>query len=193
MFNLQLSIKNHWTDKIPDSAIIKRETNCKYGLIAPNVKVVPEAYHWCLAERAEAVEHIEDLTISAIADVCEAAEIICCIKELQGYDISLFSDISSISERFFSLGCKKEGSVPSSSPTLHQTLLRFYRDFDKGTLRGALAELADNSNKKMLFLSRVPWSIESELFPDGDWVGDQVKINIRARFVYKIIENNNIL
>ena len=188
MFELQ--IDSYWTDNISDEHLVRRKTNRSYGVVAPNERITPVTYCWIMASTREGVADIKDLGIASFEYVTWAFEALCCLRELELFGVGNVPDEF---KKIWEYTIKPEGLPPQEYAT-HKRLMAFHRDFGRNNLEESLKTLAGEHDHKMLFLSREPWEVE-ERRDDGApaWEMNKNQIVISARFVYKIIDRQNIV
>ena len=188
MFKLQ--IDNHWTDNISDEYLVRREINRSYGMVAPNEQITPITYCWIMASTREGVADTKDLGIASFGYITWAFEALCCLSELELFGVgNAPAEFKSLWEHTI----KPEGLLPKKYIT-HEKLMAFHRDFDRSKLEESLKALVKEHDHKMLFLSRQPWEVEERRDDEAPaWEKNKNQIVISARFIYKIIDRQNIV
>ncbi len=198
LFHMELSLYNHWTDQIPDKYIVKRTTTRRHGFIAPNEEIIPLTYAWKLAFNQETVEDTQYIPAAGFMKAFEAVEILACMKELikNEVEIPLMPSIT-LTQSFEEmleemLIVKPEGMQLTDAPALVKKLVKFRNNIDMDLVVSALEEL-NKKEKRMLFLSRMPWEIKSEYISTRCWLDGQIDIFVWARFAFKAVSEECIL
>ena len=191
MINLKLGTRKSWADDLIDKHIVKRDINRHHGFVAPNQRIVPMTYSWIIASCRESVEDFNHMSLYQILDMCEAVELLCCEREL--YKTITGGYIPQSMQTILDRITKPKGVSMGGEYRCWESLLEYRNQFAWTVLNAALEILHDKYDKKILFLSRVPWEITYKKNPDSREVWNTTIIRVRARFVFETISTSNIL
>lgn len=189
---IKFDLNNHWTNKIGDKYIVKRTIERQSGYVAPNMQVTPKTYSWIVADNRETVEEFRSLSIQDLISACEAIEIIGCIQN-RIFDYSFDENYGKLLSCYFRSFKEEYEKMFKIYPFDCLNLINFRDNFNLDAAKQQLQGQYEVYDKKLLFLSRIPWTVEEEIICGDAPIIERTIIKLRSRFIYTQIEGSCII